>query len=490
MGGIFSKANRPKLPGAYFNFENRAADPIPSSPGTAVAILFRNDWGPTDTPVRCSSFSAWQAIFGDSSDTEGYAAVRQAFQGEGGVNGRYGCGEVVAVRIDGSSADAAAITLAKTGGGAAVTLTAKYNGTAGNDLSVEVTTVGGSVDRLRVLKGAVEVERYDYADTDITALAADITANSDWIVPSAVTTGTDIDQATDGALTGGDDGTTLISADYTDALDLLEVEPFAVFCAANLTDSTIATAVATWVANTNETGKRFFGVFGGADAEALATAQTRSSDNANPNVLNVGAFTLTDSLNGPDGDPIDLSSAQVAPRFAGIVAGRGEYASLVGARLPGTVIKTGLTYAETSDAYDSGVITVARDSNAASPVYVRVGLTTWTQDDADSDPSKPYRTYRQPKYVRTMHGIETDLTADAEARIGLGSVDENARTSAVGAAKAMLAAREAQSVIQPGWTVGIDQNPPPTDEDEFIALSLSASFGRSLDQVFWTATVS
>ena len=489
MGGIFSKSNRPTLAGSYFNFEAAQADPIPSSPGTAAAILFRHDWGPVGEVVRVPSFQHFQAIFGNSDDTEGYLAVRQAFQGEDGENGRYGAGEVVCVRLAGSSAAKAAITIEKTGGAGALTLTAKYEGTVGNDLSATVSTVSSGIDRLTIRLGTVEVERYDYTDTDITDLAAQITDRSEWVTPSGVSTGTDLDQATDGALTGGNDGTSLVSGDYTDALELLEIEPFAVLACANLTDTGIQATLNAWVDSMNESGKRFFGVTGGAAAESMTGAVTRANAAESPNIVTVGNLSVVDERNGSDGDEITLSSGQLAPRIAGILAGRGEYASLVGARLPGLRIVAGPTLADQVTAYDEGVVTISRDSSATSPVFIRTGLTTWTEAAAASDSTKPYKTFRQPKYVRTMHGIETDLTALADERVGTGAVNSAARLGMIGDAKSLLSSREQAGVIQPGWTVGIDQNPPPTDEDEFIALTLSCSFGRSLDQIFWTATV-
>lgn len=491
MPGTFSKANRPKLAGSYFNFEQRLADPVPSSPGTAVALIGRHDWGPIGEPVRFPDWQTMQAVIGDSDDTETYLGGRSCFLGEGGYGGRQGAGEIVYVRVAGSAAAEATQTIQNTTPANALTLTAKYKGTAGNDISTEITDASTGIDRLRILFKGVEVERYDYAETNITALAADITARSEWVVPSGVTSGVVLDKTDDGALTGGDDGTTVADSDYEDAFAALEVEPFAVAVIANMVDDDVIALFAAWIQELNQAGKRFFGVIGGDDTtDTMTDAVTRSTTVSWPDIVNVGGFELYDETNGADGEEIEITSAQFAPCVAGALAARGEYASLVNARFPHVRIKRGPTNAEQVQAHDGGVVTVARDSNAEAQVYLVTGMTTWTETSADADESRPYRTFRQTKYVRTMHGIETDLTEDAQGRIGTGSVDDNARIAAVGAAKTILSAREQAGVIQPGWTVGVDQNPPPTDEDEFIALSLTCRFGRSLDQVFWTAKVS
>lgn len=489
MGGIFSKSNRPTLPGAYFNFEQQQAAAVPSNPGTAVAIPFTHDWGPFETVTRVSSFAEFQSVFGASDDTEGYRAVRQAFQGEG-FDGRGGAGEVVCYRFGGSSAAKAAITLNNSSAAAAITLTARYEGTRGNDLRVTTQDLAAdsTKNELIILDGTTIVERYEYADTDITNLAAQINESSDWVTAGSVTSGTALATVSGSALTGGNDGTTLLAADWTAALDALSVHRFAVFCAYGLTDSTIRTTVATWIDDQNDLGKRFFGVFGGAAGETLATARTRSAALANSNIVNVGIGTVTDATLGSGQTSQTLSTAEFAARVAGALAARGEYQSLTHARFAGVELTVGATLSELESAFDAGIVALARDSHATAPVHIKTGLTTWTRSVATAD--KPYLIYRQPKYVRTIHGIEADLTQWAEENIiGVRVINDTTREAVVGEVKARLAEREALGAIQAGWTVGIDQSPPPSDDDEFVAIVISASFARALEQVYFTVSV-
>lgn len=491
MGGIFSKSNRPKLPGAYFNFEAEQPANIPSNPGTAVAIPFTHDWGPFETVTRVSSFAEFQAVFGAADDTDGYRAVRQAFQGEG-IVGRGGAGEVVCYRFGGSAAAKASKTLNNTSSAGAITLTARYEGTKGNDLRVTTQdyAADSSKNELIILDGTTVVEKYQYADTDITDLAAQINARSDWVSAGSVTSGTALAAVSAQALTGGNDGTTLTSAEWVDALDKLGTHPFAVFCAYKLTDSSIRATVATWIDDQNELGSRFFGVFGGSAGETLTTASSRSAALASPNILNVGVGTITDSTLGTGQTSQALGTSEFSARVAGALAARGEYQSLTHARFSGIELTVGATLSELESAFDDGIVALARDSHATAPVHIKTGLTTWTQSDADSDPTKPYLIYRQPKYVRTIHGIESDLTKWAEENIiGTRVINANTRDAVVGEVKARLAERETLGAIQAGWTVGIDQNPPPSDDDEFVAVVISASFARALEQVYFTVSV-
>lgn len=493
MGGIFSKSNRPTLPGAYVNFQSQIVETIPSSPGTAVAIPFTHDWGPFETVVRVSSFAEFQNIFGSSDDTAGYRAVRQAFQGEG-LEGRGGAGEVVCFRMGGSAAAKASVVLDNTSAAAAITLTARYEGTRGNDLTVVTQNhaADNTKNELLILDGTVLVEKYVYTDANITDLAAQINDRSDWVTAGSVTSGTALAavSGSDGDLTGGNDGTSLLSADWVAALNGLSIHRFAVLCAYGLTDSGIRATVAAWTDDQNDLGNRFFAVFGGAAAESLSTASSRSAALASPNIVNVGIGTITDTTLGSGQTELALSTSEFAARVAGVIAARGESQSLTHARFAGVEITIGATLSELESAFDAGVLALSRDSHATAPVHIKTGLTTWTQTDATTDPSKPYLIYRQPKYVRTIHGIESDLTRWAEENIiGQRVINEQTREAVVAEVKTRLTDRQSQGAVQAGWTVGIDQNPPPSDEDEFIALTVSVSFARALEQVYFTVSV-
>jgi hypothetical protein len=54
-------------------------------------------------------------------------------------------------------------------------------------------------------------------------------------------------------------------------------------------------------------------------------------------------------------------------------------------------------------------------------------------------------------------------------------------------ANALLLDRQKRGAVQPGWSAMVDQQPPPSDDDEFIAVVIAAKFGRSVEQVYFTA---
>ena len=174
-GGVFSKASRPKRPGAYFNW--LAVQPADVAPaiGSVVAVGFTHTWGPLEQAVALTSLGEFLSVYGgDPNDpSEGYKAVKQAFQGEG-VGGAGGAGTVIAYRMGDNGAAKAAKTIQNTAGSPAnaITLTARYEGTDGNNLRVTTqnNAANSANNDLLIYDGTTLLESYTYADTNITAL--------------------------------------------------------------------------------------------------------------------------------------------------------------------------------------------------------------------------------------------------------------------------------------------------------------------------------
>ena len=243
-------------------------------------------------------------------------------------------------------------------------------------------------------------------------------------------------------LATGNDGATLIAQDWTDMMTACGPVRFSLFAPFDLTDPTILLSIQVWAINLNLTGGRFLTVVGGALNETIAAAVARSQtlqaapsgapQAAAENFVNLGVGSLVDSVLGT------LSTAQLAPRVAGILAARGESMSLTFARMAGTSPGVLPSDADISSAFNAGVVVFGQDSNTDSPVRIEKGLTTYV----GADPSKPYLIYRNPKFVRTMHGIELEITDWAAANaIGSLQVNDPTRAYIVGHAHEVIDAR-------------------------------------------------
>ena len=493
MPGVFSKDARPDRPGAYFDWASLPVETIQPNIGSVVALGITHDWGPAETVTPCSSLADFQAKFGPSQ-TAGYTAVKQCFKGEG-LPGRGGAGQVLVYRLNGTSGLAGTVTLNNTAGTPvpALKVTAKYPGTYGNQLGVRSRVNAAQPtysDLLVVLAGNV-VESYTYLATNIADLANQINAGSKWINAQSLVTGTALNTSTPNTVTllaTGNDGATLVASDWTDMITALSSARFSVFAPFDLIDPAIQTSLQVWNQLSNVTGRRFMLVLGGGVSDTAATAVARSATLAaasagggGENIINVGVGTLIDEELGT------LTTSQLAPRVAGILAARGESMSITFARMQGCSAGVLPADSDVSTCFDGGVVVFGQDSNQDAPVRIEKGLTTYLGTDS----TKPYLIYRNPKFMRTMHGIELELTDWAAANaIGNLQVNDATRAYVVGHAHEVIQGRADDGVIQAGFTVAIDAVPPPTDDDEFVALVYGIAFGRSVEQIFNTVYIS
>lgn len=489
MPGTFSKSNRPGRPGSYTNFKTLDVVRPPAPIAGVVAVPITHDWGPFEVVQRVRSIQEFDALYGDS-DTVGRRAVLQVFKGEA-VENQGGASEAVVIRMGAAAAAKADRDINNTTPAAAITITARYEGTYGNTLTTQVVANAAAPSThqdLIISDADGELERFTYVKTEIDNLADDINANSEWVTATSTIDGTAL--TVDGsavALSGGNDGSTLIAGDWTAARAALDIERFGVFVPYALTDTALHAAMLAWVQDQNAGGKRFLAVFGGSTATA-AQAITDAATFDDPNVVITGGYTVTDEtlIDESTGEPHSLTPSAFAPRIAGIIAARGERASISFARLNDVEVVDGPTDAEVLSCLAGGVVTIGQDSHSIAPVRIEKGITSYT---SDTD-AVPNNIYSQIKFVRTMHGIEMDLTAFAEENvIGKLPVNNGTRETLVGRCTAIIAARADQEIVQDDFTVGIDNDPPATDDDDFIQLEYGIGFSRSIEQVFNTIYV-
>lgn len=493
MSGTFSKSSRPVLSGTYFDFDVSAPAVVPPAVGRTVTLGITHNWGPFQVPTLVNSLGEFVEKFGAnaSNPDPGYIAVRNAFLGEG-VPDFGGAGAVIVYRQGAAAAAKASKSLNNATPAAAVTLTAKYEGTRGNDLRLTTQDHAADATKNELIiidaggGGSQVLETYVYTDTDIADLVAQINANSDWVTATQTITGVALAAVTTQALTGGNDGLTLLAGDYTEMLASLEVQRFGVLSFQNLTDSTIIASVKSWAQGQNAAGRRFFTVFGGALDEDINAANTRTATLNDPDIINVGVGSIRDdALLDVNGNPIVLSTAQSASRVAGILANRGERMSLTFAKLANTTLLNGASASDLVKAYDGGTLVFSRASDVAATTRIEHGITSFI---TTSDATRPRSIFSVPRYVFVMHGVQTDLVDWADENIvGKSSVDDDTRASVLAYVNALLAQRQKIKAIQPGWSAYVDPSPPASDDDNFVAFVIAAKFGRSTEQVFFVA---
>lgn len=484
----FSTGQLPARPGSYWDFNALAPPTIFVNTQGIVALPFTHDWGPANTVIEMNSLSDFLSSYGQGltlpAATAGFIAVSEAFQGEG-LPGRTGASQVLGYRMVGSAGAFASGALQNTTPAAALTLTARYQGTYGANISYSVIADAAAPTTtldLNIWVNGILMETYVFAKTDVAGIAAQVNAKSQWVTATSTITGVALAVvASPTALTGGNDGTTLIAGDYTAMFAAFAVQRFGVFSPFDLEDSGIMASLNTWQAGLNNSGQRFMTVVGGATGDTASTAQTRSAVFGDPNVVNIGIGTYSDENFGT------LNTAQLAPRLAGIIAARGGSQGLSFARLAGLSVITGAQNSDIIAGLTNGFMTISRDSNQLSPLRFEKGLTTYS---TQNNPGMPFWAYSNPKFVLTMQELENDLKEWANDNvIGQMAVDQGSVDFVVGFVKSYLKGLEGDNRIQPGWTVIRNPVPAPTPTDDFIALLYGLTFMRDMEQILNTVTV-
>jgi hypothetical protein len=477
----FSPAVPPKRSGDYTRFATTRASVLLPSTGSIVAVPFTDDWGPLKTPVLLLSFQEYLEVFGQPIDvtapSEGHVAVYQAFKG--------GAGAVLAYRNGGSSAAKASKVLAAGATSNAFTLTAKYEGDRGNQYKIGIVeNVANSATQrdVTIYYGNVPLRTFSgVSATGIVQLVADINRTlSDQVVASGGTNGTVLDAISPSNLTSGNSGTTLLAADWTTARAALEPQQFGYFAPANLVDDTIQASMVSWAKSLNgaEKSKRFFYLEGGAAGESFSTASARSAAANDENVINLGVGTYRDTSLG-SGDGTLLSTAQLVPRLAGALASKGGRASISFTYLDDIEIVAGPSESDIVSALDQGVVVISLGTQGAR--FER-GVTTYT---TTSDEDKPFDTYKVIKYVTTMQNFERDGKEANEDGTVLGAlpVNDDTREFILDREQTRLNEYIARKEVRPGAKVLLTVDPPPSDDDEFIAIDWVGKFSRTAEQI-------
>jgi hypothetical protein len=490
MAGTFSKTSRPIQPGSYTNFAPAEGDePNPSIGGT-VLVTGKAPWGPANVPVLVESAGEAANILG--TDSPLMRGIRRAFRGRG-LPGKGGASAVMFVREVGASGAPSTVTLTNTGNAAALVLTARYDGTAGDEFRFTLQhTADAGTDELVVLRGSREVESFvapNTGSTQLAALAAQINATSGFWTAAVTTDGTALKPVVAAPATGGDDGTSFTAAELTAQLAALEFEPFSVFAPANLTDAAAQALIVGWMQEVRERGKRMTIVFGGPLGEAFTAHRSRTLTYNDPDVVSFGTGSIDDDLDtNPDGSTAVISTAEGAPRYAGDIAASGNRRDIINSRYLGWTVRGGVTRAQADLAAKQGMSVLTRDGHPTAPTRINEGVTSYTSDTA----TRPNRIFARIKFVRTMQLLQQAITEEQEYGdlISEAGVTDKTPDLVIGGVSEILNDLVEAQVILPGYTLGLDNDPPPTALDDFVQIKYGIAFVRGLRQVFNTVTVS
>jgi hypothetical protein len=475
-GGSFNPLNPPTNPGFYVNFKSVATATVAGGANGVVVVPFTADWGPDGVFVEMESVADYDNAFSSSTNGNGRFAVSGALQGLGGTPG---ASMVLGYRLcDSSGARATKVLQNGASNETFVTLTAKHKGVrpANWTLTVQTGVVDTATKDLILYESGVEVERFtSLSASSPAAWVAAINGVSNYFTVAAGAA-SDVANVTTVAFntTSGNSGLTPVGSDWVAFQTAAESQEFNVLSPAELTDSTIRSALVSWAISRNNDGQRFVLVIGGSAGESLGDANLRSTGAGNENVVNFGYTDLYDA----DGTTT-ISTAKFAPRLAGAIAVAGPFSSITAQRFTGVSLKTIPTASALRAAYANGTVMLTSDSLGPK---VHQDMTTFVAGTI----AKPRAEFGKIKGVMTHHRIQTDLTNTANnSWIGGGNINVGPfQRTLIDGISGYLATLEGVSLIQPGWTVGLDESQDNTGDS--ISFVYGISTVKSVERIFNT----
>jgi len=449
MGGTWSPTSPPSDPGFYVNFEALATATVTGGQ-TGVVLIPLHDavWGPVGEAQSFYSLAEYDRVF-SKADTAARKSVSNAFEGSGY---RPGAAEVIAFRIEGSGskeADAPDV-------GGLTSIVAKHPGTLVNGWGLEVVASADG-DVIIMLTDVDDVVRWEGAFDDGTSGEV-ISASNPWFEAEGVLDSTGA--GTVAFANGADPSPTVDEVAAAVETNMLNND-FNVITTDDTAD--IYTAIVGLTDDTNLQGKRFLAVVGGAKDESIDDAVAAAVAINNENIVRVGYTDLKTE------DRV-VSTAEFAPKLAGIIAANGPFRSITANHISGMRVSQKATKGDLRKARNAGVVMLVEDQIGAR---LYQDMTTFANDSIN----KPRKEFGVIKAMMVHHQIEMDLTRSAESGwIGGSNVNtDKYRRAVLDGIGTYLARIEAAAMIQPGWYVSLDDEYDNTGDSVHVKYGIKTT---------------
>ena len=464
-GGIWTQAdvrNPDTRPGIYVNIVTEARRQL--TPGTGVVLVAGvADWGVLDSVVEIASEDDLYDAFDRAGSLPVVAA--QALRG--------GAASVSCLRIAGSSAAAATVTLVDTdpSPAAVLDLTARQQGARANDFAITTRAVAGGLG-IEIAESGALIETLVATDTDVDVVVTAINTYSAYLTAARNgAPGRDVAAQTV-TMTGGDSGATLTAADYTAAQGIAQSAEFDCYVQGDDTTAANQDAVSDWADTQRDEGNRFVAVMGGPSGETAAQAGVRAVALDSMSTVYVFPGVV-------DTDGTTYTGQQAAGRVAGMIANAGfaravTWEPIPDADRPNTV----LSNTEVTTALGQGVLLILSDR---SGVRLSRGLNTLNSAGGTGQPSAQFQKIRT---VATNDAISEGLEAGITPYIGTVTNDEDGRRSVAAAALAYLEQLVAGGAIEEGPTVEVSRG---TADQVFLRVQVTVL--DSIEEVFITVRI-
>lgn len=443
-GGIWSTQNK-VLPGVYIRFQSTSGANLTVGERGTVAICEPMSWGPVGQVMTVEAGADTTPYCGYDITNSKAMFLREIFKGTNVT------GAPTKVLLYRPSADSSAQATASI---TPLTVTAKYPGVRGNDISVSVTALTEPEDSFTVstiVDGAV-------VDSQTAETVADLVEN-DWVTFSgtgalAANTGT--------ALSGGLDGTVQAAA-YSTFLTNIEPYQFDILIYDG-TDSTTQTAYVSFVKRMCEENGKW--------CQLVASGLTNPDSNY---VINVQNGVILD-------DGTTLTPAQTTWWLGGAEAGASYNESLTYANYPNAVdASPKLTNSQLIAGITAGNIVLAEEFGAVKVMQDINSLVTYTPDKGE--------VFHKNRVMRLCNTIANDIYLQfSQSYIGRVNNNEDGRNQFKSAIVGYMLQLQGEQAIQNFEADDVEVL--PGEDIDSIVVNVAIQVVDSVEKVYLTVTVS
>ncbi|MBS6644546.1 MAG: phage tail sheath family protein [Clostridiaceae bacterium] len=362
-GGTWKSQNK-KQPGVYINVRSNKKTSISPGDRGIVAVCEPLSWGPEGRLITVNAGDDYMPVIGYDETSSKALFLREIFKGSDHTAGAV---KVLLYRPEAAGAAKAEKTIQP------LTVTARYNGLRGNDISIAVAAdpdAEGSYTVQTIVDGTIR-------DAQTAKTVEDLQAN-DWVEFS----GTGALTASAGtALTGGKDGTAA-SAAHASFLTALEPHEFHILIYDG-TDNTVQAAYIAFAQRLrDELGKKCQLVTSGAECSSEAVISVKNG------------VVLSDGTT--------LTPQQATWWVGGAEAGANYNESLVYAQYPGAVdVEPRLTNAEIDAALEAGQILFFEEFGSVKVMSDINTLTSYQPEKGEE--------FSLNQVIRTLDTIANDV---------------------------------------------------------------------------------
>lgn len=474
--GNWDEKNKPKVPGWYNRFKNKAEERIGTGIHGILAIPVKANWGPVKTvtsiTVNSTAEKRLKSLFGEDSNYTAYKLGRLALLGQPK--------EVLFYRLTDGSEKIASLNLKNTATTSVdvIKLDTKYPTTRAFNVTIRTNIADSSKVDFLLYEGTKQLLSMSALSGTIDEIVAAINANveNEYVTATIITgaVGT-LANIVNTPLVGGNDGTAgITNQQYLDAMATFEGYGMDGFVLDGITDQSLQASVKTWIVKNKEEGTNIIAFVGGLSNDSLEQTNSKSKEFNHEDIVNVFATSATY-------DGASYSSAEVAVYIAAIATGAGMKDSICNAVTIFDDIQPRLSKTEVETALAAGTLVLAKD---AGDVIVVDDVNTFK--NYTDEKTEVFGTIRAIKF---MNAVDGDTSLKRKDFIGKTTNDDTGRTLIICALKQYFETLFNAGVIKADFTVEIDKQLQATAASDEFFWRWSAVYLDVIKRVYGTGNV-